>query len=106
LEGHAPQPEVLEMPSEPSELSITEVRRDLPGLVRRVEAGEPVTITRRGRPVAVMVSVARYEHLAGRQPDFVEALTRFRHDLDLTDAEVDELFTGLRERSSGREVAW
>jgi prevent-host-death family protein len=37
-------------------ISVTEARAALPSLIDRVEAGEEVTITRHGRPVAVLVS--------------------------------------------------
>jgi antitoxin (DNA-binding transcriptional repressor) of toxin-antitoxin stability system len=38
-----------------STISATEARTSLPEVLSRVEAGEEVTITRHGRPVAVMV---------------------------------------------------
>lgn len=36
-------------------LTVTEARATLPGLLDRVDAGEEITITRHGRPVAVVV---------------------------------------------------
>jgi antitoxin (DNA-binding transcriptional repressor) of toxin-antitoxin stability system len=36
-------------------MTASEARAALPGLLSRVEAGEEVTITRHGRPVAVLV---------------------------------------------------
>jgi antitoxin (DNA-binding transcriptional repressor) of toxin-antitoxin stability system len=36
-------------------LTVSEARASLPELLTRVEAGEEVTITRHGRPVAVLV---------------------------------------------------
>jgi prevent-host-death family protein len=38
--------------------SIAEARNDLSNVVREAEAGRPVTLSRRGRPVAVVVSAA------------------------------------------------
>lgn len=38
--------------------SIAEARSDLSKVVREAEAGRPVTLSRRGRPVAVVVSAA------------------------------------------------
>ena len=38
-----------------SALTISEARASLPSLVDRVEQGEEITITRHGRPVAVIV---------------------------------------------------
>ena len=41
-------------------VSIAEAKNHLPRLVQQVEAGEPVRITRRGLPVAVLISEAEY----------------------------------------------
>jgi prevent-host-death family protein len=47
-------------------LTATEARAALPGLLDRVQAGEEVTITRHGRPVAVLV---RPDSLRTRRAD-------------------------------------
>lgn len=69
--------------------SIAEARNDLSGVVREAEAGRPVTLSRRGRPVAVLVSARQYERMAGQRPRLAEAIERFRADhadaLDDTD---------------------
>ena len=44
-------------------ISIADAKNQLPALIHQAEAGKPVTITRRGKPVAVVVSVQEYEHL-------------------------------------------
>lgn len=38
-----------------STVAVTEARASLPALLARVEAGEEVTLTRHGKPVAVLV---------------------------------------------------
>jgi prevent-host-death family protein len=38
--------------------SIAEARNDLSNVVREAEAGRPVTLSRRGRPVAVVVAAS------------------------------------------------
>lgn len=45
------------------EVASRELRNDTAGLLRRVEAGERIVITRRGKPVADLVP-----HLTVRQP--------------------------------------
>ena len=45
-------------------VSVTEARAKLSELLRRVEAGEEVTITRRGRPVATLKKI--YQPLPSR----------------------------------------
>ena len=50
------------------ETSIRDARNTLTRLVRRVEKGRPVRFTRRGKPVAVLVSAGEYGRLAEQQP--------------------------------------
>jgi prevent-host-death family protein len=58
--------------------SIAEARNDLSNVVREAEAGRPVTLSRRGRVVAVVVSASDYSQLAARRPSVAEAIDRFR----------------------------
>lgn len=46
-----------------SDISITKAKSCLAQLVQQAERGQPVRITRRGRPVAVLVSVADHARL-------------------------------------------
>jgi len=89
----------------PKEFSIAEARNQLPALVHAVESGPPVRLTRRGRPVAVLVSVVEYERLRPRRPGLWEAIAAFRERTDLSDLDVDEIFREVRDASPGREVA-
>ena len=43
--------------------SIAEARNHLSTLVHEAESGKPVKLTRRGKPVAVVMSMAAYEAL-------------------------------------------
>jgi prevent-host-death family protein len=43
-----------------SEVAARDLRNNTADVLRRVEAGEPVTITSRGRPVAELVPIARH----------------------------------------------
>lgn len=86
--------------------SIAEARQELPRLVRRVERGRPLEITRRGKPVAVLMSAADYLRLAGERPSFTETVRELRarlaiEGLDVTDAD----FRSLRQPGPGRKVA-
>lgn len=45
-------------------VGIRELKNGTSKIIDRVEAGEPITITRRGRPVARIVSTATPPHLA------------------------------------------
>ena len=85
--------------------SVADARAQLPDILDEVEAGKEVQLTRRGQPVAVLLSPRRYEALRGGHTDFAEAFRVFisRHasaDLGLE----PDLFEGLRDRSPGRKV--
>lgn len=91
------------------EVSTTQARNNLARLIRRVEGGESVHITRRGKLVAVLVSVDEHERpksgSAGR--DFWQAITDWRAQAsfdwpDLTPEEVDS----WRDRRPPREPEW
>ena len=59
-------------------MTVSEARASLPELLTRVEAGEEITITRHGRPVAVLV---RPDVLRPRAADVVEAAAHLHEKL-------------------------
>ena len=86
-------------------LSIADARNRLAKVVHGVEVGPPVELTRRGKPVAMIVSIRQFEGLAGAKGSFAAALKRFRRENDLGKAGIEpRLFRRLRDRSPGREV--
>jgi prevent-host-death family protein len=88
----------------PKDFSIAEARNQLPALVHAAEGGSPVRLTRRGKPVAVLISLQEYERGRARRPDLWQAIADFRKSTDLSDMDVDEIFRGVRDPSPGREV--
>jgi prevent-host-death family protein len=95
---------ILEAPMA-REYSIAHAKDHLTEAVRAAEGGEPVTLTRRGRPVAVIVSEAEYRRLAGPRDDFWTALQAFRTAFDSArDGIEPEYWESLRDRSPGRDV--
>lgn len=85
--------------------SIAEARNELPGLVHDVERGGPVKITRRGRPVAVLLSLEEYERIAPAMPTFTAAYDAWKRSVDKDNSAVEpDHFSALRDRSPGREV--
>lgn len=86
--------------------SIAKARDQFAKLVRRVEEKAPVELTRRGKTVAVLMSVEEFQRLQARQHGFWEAYTAFREKVDLEEIGVsDDDFAGLRDASPGRDVA-
>jgi prevent-host-death family protein len=57
-----------------------ELRNDTAGVLRRVEAGEEVTVTVNGRPVAMIVPVQRSRRSWIRREDLVARLRRTQAD--------------------------
>jgi len=86
--------------------SVAEARQNFARLIRSAERGRAIEITRRGEPVAVLLSAAEYLALTRERPFFVEALAVVRERLGVDDLGIgDEEFEGLRDESPGREVA-
>ncbi|MSQ51503.1 MAG: type II toxin-antitoxin system Phd/YefM family antitoxin [Betaproteobacteria bacterium] len=44
--------------------SIAKAKNNLSGLVHEAEQGHPVRLTRRGKPVAVLISTEQYERIS------------------------------------------
>jgi prevent-host-death family protein len=61
-----------------SDFSIAEAKSHFAQLVQQAEAGQPVRITRRGKPVAVLMSGADYERLAVPADSLFDFTTRLR----------------------------
>jgi prevent-host-death family protein len=89
----------------PKTYSLADARAHLPEILDEVEAGQEVELTRRGRPVAVVVSAGRYEALRGERSDFGRAYRAFaeRHAPEDIALEAD-FFDSLRDRQPGRRV--
>jgi len=87
--------------------SIAEARHNLAAIVHELEDEPVVELTRRGAPVAVLVSLEEYRRLRATPPSFWAAYMAYRasHDPTLLDA-VSDAFAGLRDPSPGRKVTW
>lgn len=89
-----------------TKVSVAEARQNFARLIKRAEQGRAIEITRRGEPVAVLLSASEYLTLTGDRPSFVEATRRVRERLDVESLGIgEEDFQGLRDGSPGREVA-
>lgn len=85
--------------------SITEARSNLPAIVDQAESGREVELTRRGKPVAVVMSLQQYARLRGERERFGAAYRRFlaSHDLHEVGLDDDAMAT-VRDRSPGRSA--
>ena len=90
-------------------VSVTQARDTLTRLIREVEDGETVHITRRGKPVAVLVSKDEYDRLESGKPrqNFWQGIQdwRFQAGFDWPELTRDEV-DGWRDRRPPREPEW
>jgi prevent-host-death family protein len=85
--------------------AIAEARANLPTLIDEVAAGAAVQLTRRGKVIAVMISVEEYERLRAPRPSFQEAYQQFLKKHSPAQAGLEPGFANkLRDRSPGRKV--
>ena len=85
--------------------SIAQARDHLARIVHDAEHGEAVELTRRGKPVAVLVGINDFNRLVNGSTSFQDAFERFRNEVDLESLNIDpEVLTRVRDRSPGREV--
>jgi prevent-host-death family protein len=85
--------------------SIADARSNLPDIVDQAEAGWTVELTRRGRPVAVVVSRRTFERLRETHGHFGEAYKRFLERFSLDEIGFDQHELGTtRDRTTGRRV--
>jgi prevent-host-death family protein len=85
------------------EITISEAKNKLTAIVHAVEKGPSVKLTRRGRPVAVLVSITEYEALHGKRPAFWRRLTALRAQAAASDISEED-FSDLRDVGPGRQV--
>jgi prevent-host-death family protein len=89
----------------PRSYSVADARAHLPAILDQVEAGGEVRLTRRGEPVAVVLSARQYEALRGGIATFADAYKEFRGRHSIEDMGVDTgFFESLRDPSPGRKV--
>ena len=86
--------------------SIAEARSRLPSIVDQAEAGVEVELTRRGRPIAVVVSRRAFERLRGTRLHFGDAYRKFLEAHVLEDIGLEEDFApSTRDKTTGRKVS-
>jgi prevent-host-death family protein len=90
------------------QVSIADARDGFAQIIHEVEEGKRVEVTRRGRPVAVILAAAQYEQLAAGKRGFAEAARQWRetYRAEQLDIDPDEIWGDVRGRSAGREFSW
>jgi prevent-host-death family protein len=86
-------------------VSIAQARHNLAALVHELEEKPVIELTRRGEPVAALLSLREYKRLRGAQSGFWNAYTAFRKRSNLGELAITpKIWHGLRDSSPGREV--
>lgn len=89
------------------EYSIAEARNQFAAIVHDLKTTPSIQLTRRGKPVAMLLAIEEYERLAAGKSGFWENYQAFRSSTDLAALDINPaVFDGLRDSSAGREVTW
>ena len=87
--------------------SVAEARNRFAEIVHDLKNVSKVEVTRRGRPVAILISIEEFEMLRAGNVSFTSAYEAFRSKVDLAKAGIEpEIFEDLRDPSQGREINW
>ena len=88
------------------QFSIAEARNRFTQIVHMVEHGKPVRLFRRGKAVAVVLSINEYVKLVN-PGDFWAPLARFREQIEQGEREAIEpdVFANVRDKSTGRDAS-
>ena len=87
--------------------SIAEARNRFAAIVHDLEQNSRIELTRRGEPVAVLLSIREYQRLQSGKGRFWEAYVAFRESVNLRELNIEpRVLEGARDPSPGREVAW
>lgn len=85
--------------------SIAKARHNLAALVHELEKKPVIELTRRGKPVAVLLSLNEYKRLRAPANDVWEAYTAFRKRVNFANLKIDPtIWKDVRDHSPGREV--
>jgi prevent-host-death family protein len=86
--------------------SIADARDRLARVIHEAERGSRIELTRRGRPVAVILSLGEYVQLRDSPKTFREAFEEFRSHFNLDSLAIDpaKIWGESRDHSPGREV--
>jgi prevent-host-death family protein len=85
--------------------SIDQARRHLTRLIDEIESGEVVQITRKDRPVAVLISMSEYARINARRDSFSLVYAEFHAKYpEMAPGIGPRYFRSLRDRAQGRLV--
>lgn len=85
------------------QITVAEARNGFTRLLRSVERGQIVEVTRRGKTVAVLLSARQWK----RRRNLYEAIQEWRKKYDVEKLGIGpEIWEGVRDPSPGRDVSF
>lgn len=92
----------------PKQYSIAQARHNLAALVHELERKPIIELTRRGKTVAVLLSLSAYRRMHRGTASFREAYAAFREraDLPALRIEPEAIWRDARETGTGRAAPW
>lgn len=85
---------------------MSEARASFATVLDGVERGDPVQVTRGGKPVAVIVSLEQYREAQRDTVTASEAFRSFMKTLDRRVVRGADPWEGARDRTTGRDFRW
>jgi prevent-host-death family protein len=86
-------------------VTTAQARREWAKVLRSVERGTPVTVTRNGQPVAVVISIDEYRRIGeAKKETLADVFAQFRESVDPSDLDGPDPWAEVRDRSPGRDV--
>lgn len=87
--------------------TIASAKTHLTKLIYDLDAGEPIHLTRHGRPVAVILSQADYQKLTRQNSTLFSAIKQWRNDFQSDAAFTDDELSELRQTNApARDFSW
>ena len=88
--------------------SIADARSQLPTIIHTVERGDITQLTRRGKPVAILLSLKEYETLLSQgKGNLLQAFKAYQSImLPTNDAILDDEVDSWRDSEIGRKLPW
>lgn len=86
------------------EYSIAEACDQFTTIIRELETTPSIQLTRRGKPVAMLLAIEEYERLVAGRTGFWDNYQAFRNAVDLAELDIDPtIFDGRRNISPNRD---
>ena len=84
--------------------SISEARKHFPDIIQGATDGEITEVTKRGEPVAVIISIAEYKRLTHEKGFFMDGVRQLQ--TEITSLDDSDEFQPERDAGQNRDFTW